>query len=459
MKKRIALFGLLATLAGSASAQTTVRITGSTAFRASVHVGIQNILQPGYTYAYAGTNFTGASQAIFTGTTKAPTSASVIIKTSWSGSVGGTKTVVQNLTVPTWLVNSTAQSTTGTPSAPSTYDSPVIADITMSDQFQNSTEFRTPVMVDKVVGVIPFQWVRNFGAPITITNMTPLLAGNLLSGGILLSQFTGNPADNGTVVYAVGRDEDSGTRLVTYAESFFGIFSSPTQYQAVMPAGTITDLVVWPPSTVLGTNYPLGHSGYPSGGTLVAALNAPGSNNPANPNPGWLVGYAGVNDAGNVVPGVPATATANLTGGAVTSVTVTNGGTMYGNPTVTFSGGGATTQATGTATVVNGVITAINVTSGGTGYTSAPTIAIRAGAALKWNGFDYSPTAVREGQYTFWSYEHLNYRTGYANSAIADQLALQIHNVDAATAGILLSTMNVGRPVEGGDVTPGNPFP
>ena len=39
------------------------------------------------------------------------------------------------------------------------------------------------------------------------------------------------------------------------------------------------------------------------------------------------------------------------------------------------------------------------------------------------------------------------------------QLANQIKNTDATISGILLSTMNVGRAVEGGPVTPGNPFP
>jgi hypothetical protein len=155
---------------------------------------------------------------------------------------------------------------------------------------------------------------------------------------------------------------------------------------------------------------------------------------------------------------VQATATATVGAGAVTAVTVGTGGTLYNsNPAVTFSGGGGS-GAAATATVVNGVVTAITVTSGGTGYTSAPTVAIRSGATLKWNGFDYSPAAVREGQYTFWSYEHLLYRSGYAQSAVADQLANQIKNVDAPLSGIQLSTMNVGRPVEGGDVTPGNPF-
>lgn len=73
-----------------------------------------------------------------------------------------------------------------------------------------------------------------------------------------------------------------------------------------------------------------------------------------------------------------ATATATLTSGAVSSVTVTSGGSGYSSaPAVTFSGG-AGTGAAATAVVTGGVVSAITVTAGGTGYTTAPTVAIAA---------------------------------------------------------------------------------
>jgi len=66
--------------------------------------------------------------------------------------------------------------------------------------------------------------------------------------------------------------------------------------------------------------------------------------------------------------GVPATATATLTGGVVTAVTVTNPGSGYLlTPTVTLSGGGATTTATAMPTVsllgFNNTINALAVNS------------------------------------------------------------------------------------------------
>ena len=78
-----------------------------------------------------------------------------------------------------------------------------------------------------------------------------------------------------------------------------------------------------------------------------------------------------------------AKATSTITGDAVTSVTVTDGGAHYKvatPPTVTITGGGGS-GATATATVSStGIVNGVTITAGGTGYTSAPTVTI-----------DYSP--------------------------------------------------------------------
>ena len=75
-----------------------------------------------------------------------------------------------------------------------------------------------------------------------------------------------------------------------------------------------------------------------------------------------------------------ATATATITGDAVTSITATSGGQYYKSalpPTVTLTGGGGT-GATATATVSDaGLVTGFTITNGGTGYTSAPTVDIQ----------------------------------------------------------------------------------
>ena len=78
-----------------------------------------------------------------------------------------------------------------------------------------------------------------------------------------------------------------------------------------------------------------------------------------------------------------AKATSTITGDAVTSITITDGGAHYKvatPPSVTISGGGGS-GATATATVSStGIVNGITITSGGSGYTTAPTVVI-----------DYSP--------------------------------------------------------------------
>jgi len=71
------------------------------------------------------------------------------------------------------------------------------------------------------------------------------------------------------------------------------------------------------------------------------------------------------------------------TGGQVTSVTITNGGSGYTSPpTVTFANPATgTDEALGYALLSGGVVTEIVVTHGGRGYTSAPAITFSSGAA------------------------------------------------------------------------------
>ncbi len=77
--------------------------------------------------------------------------------------------------------------------------------------------------------------------------------------------------------------------------------------------------------------------------------------------------------------GTGATAVANLTSGAVSSVTITAGGTGYSSPpTVSFSGGSGT-GAAATAAVNDYGLLEIIVINGGSGYTSAPTVTLTGG--------------------------------------------------------------------------------
>ncbi len=398
--------GLLAMACASvAIAQTNIRITGSTAFRKSAHAAIVNMLN-NPTAAWSGTasNVSGVSSAVFAGTLKS-NGASVVIQVTWAGSTGGIQTVAQQSPVLTkaWLTTANTMSSitmSGTTASPTfnggtsgaTITETQPADVAMSDTFQGSSIFTGTgyaTLTDTVVGVVPFRWVRGnaSGAPSgfsAITNITTLQAINLLNGGLPLSQFSGASDDSATAVYVLGRDEDSGTRLVSFAEPGFGPQSTPLQYTTVLGTGTfastITALNPFPTNTVLGINYPVGHSGYSSGGTLAAEVNR--AVDPAIAS--YVIGYLGRGDALNVTNGVQ----------------------------------------------------------------------------LTYNGVADSDANIRQGTYTFWSYEHLMYKSSLSGTkkTAADNLAAQIHDTDAAAVGVVISTMAVGRTVEGGAVTFGNPY-
>ena len=96
--------------------------------------------------------------------------------------------------------------------------------------------------------------------------------------------------------------------------------------------------------------------------------------------------------------GTRATATATIASGIVTGIDITNGGAGYTSaPTVTIANAPAGgTQATATATIASGVVTGINITNGGTGYTSAPAISLTPATPTAANlaSFKISDTAL-----------------------------------------------------------------
>ena len=84
------------------------------------------------------------------------------------------------------------------------------------------------------------------------------------------------------------------------------------------------------------------------------------------------------------VGGTGATATAVLSGGVVTGISITNPGTGYTTaPAISFSGGTVTTAGanpTGTGNASNFIVSAVTVTNPGSGYSSAPSVAFSSGS-------------------------------------------------------------------------------
>jgi len=389
----------LALVSAASAAATDIKITGSTAYRAAAYSAIGHILKAGYTFGWvgkAGSSLNSSNEAIFHGFTSTG-NIEVFIKTSFTGSVGGVAAIAGQLTIGAGgsafgggaFLADTNVLANGVIANP-TFDAAETADITLSDAFQASapTQYQTPALSGKIVGVVDFVWVKGVGASTSITNLTSTNAKLLLAGTLTEDKlFSGGKAT--THVYAFGRDEDSGTRVAALADSGYGVHVTVQQYQ---PTGNpITSIALWPATTVDGIAYPVGDPGFSGGGALAAALLE--TNSVANTE---FIGYLGLNDASTV-------------------------GTSHW---VQFDGK---------------PITALTV----------PDI----------------HSAVENGQYTFWGYEHFLYRGSTLSNPLAGsaltvalQLEGQILNHDANVSGVLISAMKFHRNSDGGIITtPGTP--
>jgi hypothetical protein len=114
------------------------------------------------------------------------------------------------------------------------------------------------------------------------------------SGSASLALFTGASADANKVVYATGRDPDSGTRLTAFAETNVGVDSTVTQFKPTVASGVITALAPYPEQTVNGITFTRGNSGENSGSTLSGYFGN-------YSNPGIIVGYVGSGDVSGAV--------------------------------------------------------------------------------------------------------------------------------------------------------------
>lgn len=267
-----------------------------------------------------------------------------------------------------------------------------------------------------MIGVTPLIWVRGTakqtdGVTTTtnssfdsVTNITTLQAKQLLSGGINLSQLTGNSADQGIGVYAFGRDEDAGQRVTTFAEA--GFYNNPTQYLPVsynpLNTHTISGITLSVSSTIPSSGSRSGViTGYlPSPKAIVDGIL-------------WDYGHGGYSSANTQVTDVSRTVLSSLNSFFIGYSSIDNA-----------------------SVIANGAV------------------------ALSWNGVPYSVANVQQGKYTFWSYSHLLWRNGL--SAVAQNalalLATQIRDVDAAQGGVLVGSLAVERSAEGEPVTFGNSY-
>ena len=495
-------------LAGTASADTAIYITGSTAFRGATSNAIKNVFSSlsgsgtytdgtgahsvSYGYAYDGTSFTGASHQMFIGTVSG-INGIVVVKTCLNGSLAGVQALDQPSSPPAslayfdspWVATTgVAVNSSGNNVAGATNDTSN-ATIAMADNTQGATPFTATSITATKVGIVPFGWVASYSAPSGVTNVTPQLARALLGTGYCSAAlFTNNAADKdnagGTRIYAAGRDPLSGTRLNAFAEPGFGINSAPAQYQyTTAPAGgvtTITSIKLVPGDasliyTPVGTND--GESGFSSGGSLANMMRYDTSSVTYKTRTGKaaFVTYLGEGDL------VTATATGTV-GAGNARVLAYNGVSAFGGKQVsatdvswTTGSNTATSATTGKFTgVVVGqlirstgfggdvVVTGIDGTNTTLTLSKNATTTVASGGSLSTSVI--LPAAIWNGTYTFWGYEYIMWSSTLAGDGLTfgGKLSTQISTVDYYSSGLAPDTtvgtaMSVSRATEGGTVT------
>jgi hypothetical protein len=362
IKLKTLLLGLsAAALLGTSAPASTLHIAGSTAFRvAATHAIIDALIAQGgngttVSAAYVGTgaaseaNLFGAAFAIF------KSSAGDVVKTAWTGSSAGVidlteghaltflkdSTTVSPLTIVNGTTSTSAQSGTVTTSADLT--DVVAPEAAFSDAYYTSvasatstqgatgTGFANDILNASItpagtsataatdrIGIVPFAWWQsktNTIPPATaITNITQQVAYELTQSPIPVTFLNGDVNAKNDFVYCIGRNEDSGTRILSLVETqgvvlasnstsafadtckqFSPTFSNGNASQDALNNATggsgssVTGINLFPANNPLYSESPVtwgvaGHSGFVGGGDVKNVLLA------TNPNSGLVFG-------------------------------------------------------------------------------------------------------------------------------------------------------------------------
>ena len=226
--------------------------------------------------------------------------------------------------------------------------------------------------MDHHVGFVTFKWVASKNFPLGTTGATGVDEGSIYgtgyrvssinfsinsmqvlfkSGSISLSQLTGSTQDLETVIYATGRNPDSGTRGCYLSDTLYGNLNAVIQWQPInVVGGVVSQLQKYPVETVAGLNTGTnGNSGEATGGTLRAYM------------PFTLTAGAGLS---LIDPGLSTTPQSSK----VTAAYL-----------LTYLG----TSDAGNAAVIGQA------------------------TELSWNGVPFSLNDIYQGQYTLWEIEHI----------------------------------------------------
>lgn len=297
-----------------------------------------------------------------------------------------------------------------------TFTSP--STLAFSDVEQDSTTFTSPTLNEIVseganstgtfqgVAVQPFLWAADSYAAAKITSMNNDQAFNLFnSGANPLCFWTGVAADSSTLIKLTGRDNTSGSRITAEANTPYGLTTPIIQWTVngtVGTPGSTGNVGAW--ALAPGDSYGGNDSGYGSGGNVAKALGllgVPGTDT------SLVVGYVSFSDAL----------------GLVDSAKLNTGATL------------------GTALTYDNISPVVQLSP-----------------------FEYNISAVENGSYPYWSYEHLFLASDVSTSSYAGEdlgpglvtavcYEISLQTATSPQTAILEDNMNVQRIFDGGPVT------
>jgi len=330
-----------AALAHTAPAQTAIYISGAPAtrhiFNTSIYNTIANQVATGGSShlvvywsngaANPNNNWQDSNNIVITGGSIGGTVGSgtaVTIYATWGGSTGGNQQVAQNppegnTNLQTAFISSTQIAAVAATSSTGGGVTGTVADkhyphFNLSDTFQSTTPFHGRVTITNPVtnyvtltetqpnnpAITGFKFVTNNGTPARLNNITTQLARLLFSTEtasqqVSLAQFTGLSSDEGTSVYAVGRDIGSGARYILLAEAGIGIANSTSLFQFSTNINGGNVITSYSPATGATINLitvATGNNGYSSFSNVLTALKATSTAGP-------LITYVTDTDAAN----------------------------------------------------------------------------------------------------------------------------------------------------------------
>jgi hypothetical protein len=298
--KSILMTAVAALSIASASAQSVIYVTGATAFRKAANKNLY-ALYGDKLFATSGTA-TNSDSAVGLYFTNCSVNGQLVdIAVTWTGSEAGIQQVAsgtnniqvpyfdkakiitkEGASVPPYLGRTAPNTTTF---ATDDRTSLQKGHVTFMDTFPDTSRWKPNVRAGdgKVykglttvnVGVVPYTFMasKGFETSFPERNWTTLNAQQALElGRIAGNNVSGNSADADTQIWSMGRNIESGTRVITHAVTKYGTLTPVLQWRVTAATGRISTIVKHPATTLLGVGVALGNNGESSGSTMAGFL-------------------------------------------------------------------------------------------------------------------------------------------------------------------------------------------